>query len=141
MFDELSQRFEEAVKSLRGQAAITETNVEGALKQVRRALLEADVSLPVVQDFVEEVRRKAAERIGPERFLVVYLSAPIDVCRLRDTDGHYALADEGVLTNFPGVSAPYEPPRASDLIVPTHQWPVARCVDAIVELLEQRGII
>jgi signal recognition particle subunit SRP54 len=59
MFDELSQRFEEAVKSLRGQAAITETNVEGALKQVRRALLEADVSLPVVQDFVEEVRRKA----------------------------------------------------------------------------------
>ncbi|MEY4758934.1 MAG: hypothetical protein RLZZ268_432, partial [Cyanobacteriota bacterium] len=59
MFDELSQRFEDAVKSLRGQAAITETNVEGALKQVRRALLEADVSLPVVQDFVEEVRRKA----------------------------------------------------------------------------------
>ncbi|MDA1246616.1 MAG: signal recognition particle protein [Cyanobacteria bacterium] len=59
MFDELSQRFEEAVKSLRGEASITETNVEGALKQVRRALLEADVSLPVVQDFVEEVRRKA----------------------------------------------------------------------------------
>lgn len=59
MFDELSQRFEDAVKSLRGQASITETNVEGALKQVRRALLEADVSLPVVQDFVAEVRRKA----------------------------------------------------------------------------------
>jgi signal recognition particle subunit SRP54 len=59
MFDELSQRFEDAVKSLRGQASITETNVEGALKQVRRALLEADVSLAVVQDFVEEVRRKA----------------------------------------------------------------------------------
>ena len=58
MFDELSQRFEDAVKSLRGQASITETNVQGALKQVRRALLEADVSLPVVQDFVDEVRRK-----------------------------------------------------------------------------------
>ena len=59
MFDELSQRFEDAVKSLRGQAAISETNVEGALKQVRRALLEADVSLPVVRDFIDEVRRKA----------------------------------------------------------------------------------
>ena len=59
MFDELSQRFEDAVKSLRGQATISETNVEGALKEVRRALLEADVSLPVVQEFVEEVRRKA----------------------------------------------------------------------------------
>ncbi|WP_216901297.1 signal recognition particle protein [Synechococcus sp. CCY 9618] len=59
MFDELSQRFEDAVKGLRGQAAISETNVEGALKEVRRALLEADVSLPVVKEFVEEVRRKA----------------------------------------------------------------------------------
>ncbi|MEA5416075.1 signal recognition particle protein [Synechococcus sp. BA-132 BA5] len=59
MFDELSQRFEDAVKGLRGQAAISETNVDGALKEVRRALLEADVSLTVVKEFVEEVRRKA----------------------------------------------------------------------------------
>ena len=53
MFDELSQRFEDAVKSLRGQDKITETNVEGALQQVRRALLDADVSLPVVRSFVD----------------------------------------------------------------------------------------
>jgi signal recognition particle subunit SRP54 len=59
MFEELSQRFEEAVRGLRGQSTITETNVEGALQQVRRALLEADVSLPVVKEFVQEVRRKA----------------------------------------------------------------------------------
>ena len=59
MFDELSARFEDAVKGLRGQDTISETNVEGALKEVRRALLEADVSLPVVKDFVSEVREKA----------------------------------------------------------------------------------
>ncbi|MEB3296452.1 MAG: signal recognition particle protein [Cyanobacteriota bacterium] len=59
MFDELSQRFEDAVKNLRGQGAISDTNIEGALKEVRRALLEADVSLPVVKEFVDEVRRKA----------------------------------------------------------------------------------
>ena len=59
MFDELSQRFEDAVKSLRGQATISESNVEAALQQVRRALLEADVSLSVVKDFVEDVRRRA----------------------------------------------------------------------------------
>ncbi len=59
MFDELSQRFEDAVKGLRGQAAISETNVDGALRDVRRALLEADVSLPVVKEFIDEVRRKA----------------------------------------------------------------------------------
>ncbi len=59
MFDELSARFEDAVKGLRGEGKISETNVEGALKQVRRALLEADVSLAVVRDFVDEVRDKA----------------------------------------------------------------------------------
>ncbi len=59
MFDELSARFEDAVKSLRGQDAISETNIDEALKDVRRALLEADVSLPVVREFVEEVREKA----------------------------------------------------------------------------------
>ena len=59
MFDELSARFEDAVKGLRGQDSISETNVDGALKDVRRALLEADVSLPVVKEFVAEVRDKA----------------------------------------------------------------------------------
>ena len=59
MFDELSARFEDAVKGLRGQDSISETNVDGALTDVRRALLEADVSLPVVKDFVADVREKA----------------------------------------------------------------------------------
>ena len=59
MFDELSARFEDAVKGLRGQDSISESNVDGALKDVRRALLEADVSLPVVKEFVAEVRDKA----------------------------------------------------------------------------------
>jgi len=59
MFDELSARFEDAVKGLRGEDKISEDNVDAALKQVRRALLEADVSLSVVKQFVEEVRQKA----------------------------------------------------------------------------------
>ena len=59
MFEELSQRFEDAVRGLRGQGAISENNVDAALKSVRRALIEADVSLQVVQDFVADVRNKA----------------------------------------------------------------------------------
>jgi bifunctional enzyme CysN/CysC len=89
----------------------------------------------------EAVRQKAAERIGTDRFLVVHLSAPVDVCRTRDTEGHYVLADQGALANFPGVSAPYESPVSPDLVLPTHEWPVSRCVDAIVKLLESRGVI
>ena len=58
MFDELSARFEDAVKGLRGQDTISETNVDVALKDVRRALLEADVSLPVVRRFVKRVEER-----------------------------------------------------------------------------------
>ncbi len=63
MFDELSERFEEAVKALKGQSKISEDNIEGALNKVRRALLEADVSLSVAREFVDEVRQNA---IGAE---------------------------------------------------------------------------
>ena len=58
-----------------------------------------------------------------------------------DTDGHYPLADSGEMANFPGVSAPYEPPSKPDLVIPTHQWPVGRCVDRIIDLLESRGVV
>lgn len=55
MFDALSQRLESAWKKLRGQDKITESNIQEALKEVRRALLEADVNLMVVKDFIKEV--------------------------------------------------------------------------------------
>ena len=80
MFDELSARFEDAVKGLKGQDKISETNVEGALKDVRRALLEADVSLPVVKDFVAEVRERAVgaevvRGVSPDqKFCLLYTS-------------------------------------------------------------------
>jgi signal recognition particle subunit SRP54 len=59
MFDALSDRLESAWKKLRGQDKISETNIQEALREVRRALLEADVNLQVVKDFVEEVRLQA----------------------------------------------------------------------------------
>ncbi len=59
MLDNLSGRLAGVVKSLRGQARITEANVQDTLRQVRLALLEADVALPVVKDLIEAVRTRA----------------------------------------------------------------------------------
>jgi len=59
MLDTLSGRLASVVKTLRGQARITEANVQDTLRQVRLALLEADVALPVVKDFIESVKTKA----------------------------------------------------------------------------------
>jgi len=59
MLDNLTQRLGRVVKTLRGEARLTEANIDGALREVRMALLEADVALPVVKDFIAAVRAKA----------------------------------------------------------------------------------
>jgi len=63
MFDNLSERLSGTVKRLRGQARLTEDNVQDTLREVRMALLEADVALPVVRDLIQRVRERA---IGQE---------------------------------------------------------------------------
>ena len=59
MFDSLSEKLESVFKKLRGQGLMTEDNIKEALREVRLALLEADVNFKVVKDFVESVRAKA----------------------------------------------------------------------------------
>ena len=59
MFDNLTQRLSGVIKNLRGQARLTESNIQDALREVRMALLEADVALPAVKDFIGRVKDKA----------------------------------------------------------------------------------
>ncbi len=59
MFENLSQRLARVVKTMRGEARLTESNTQEMLREIRIALLEADVALPVVRDFVSKVREKA----------------------------------------------------------------------------------
>jgi len=59
MLDNLTNRFAGIVKTLRGQSRFSEENISTALRDVRMALLEADVALPVVKDFVARVKEKA----------------------------------------------------------------------------------
>jgi len=59
MFDSLSDKLESVFKKLRGQGVMTEENIKEAMREVRMALLEADVNFKVVKDFVENVRIKA----------------------------------------------------------------------------------
>src|SRR4249920_3234116 len=59
MLDNLTSRLAKIVKTIRGEARLTEANVQEALREVRIALLEADVALPVVKHFIDAVRAKA----------------------------------------------------------------------------------
>ena len=59
MFDSLSERLSGALRSLTGKSTLTENNIQDALSDVRKALIEADVSLTVVKDFIARVRERA----------------------------------------------------------------------------------
>lgn len=59
MFDNLTHRLSGVIKTLRGEARLSENNIQDALREVRLALLEADVALPVVKDFIARVKEKA----------------------------------------------------------------------------------
>ena len=59
MFDNLTERLSGVMKNLRGEARLTESNIQDALREVRMALLEADVALPVIKVFIEQIRQRA----------------------------------------------------------------------------------
>jgi bifunctional enzyme CysN/CysC len=89
----------------------------------------------------EAVREKARQAIGPERFVEIYLEAPVEVCRQRDTEGMYARADSGEIEDFPGVSAPYDVPARPDLVLRTDELSVEASVEQIMDLLRARGLL
>lgn len=89
----------------------------------------------------DDVRQKVAQLIGPDRFLVVHVATPIEVCRQRDTKGQYAKADAGELSNFPGVTADYQAPENPDLVIDASEQSIDECAEAVLELMRSKSII
>ena len=59
MFDNLTDRLSRTLRNISGRGRLTEDNVKDTLREVRMALLEADVALPVVREFINRVKEKA----------------------------------------------------------------------------------
>ena len=123
-------------------------SVEDRSENLRRsahiARIMNDAGLICLAAFVapsESIRARVAELVGKDRFLVVHLVAEEAVRKARDIKGHYAKAEAGVLPNFPGVSALYEAPQQADLVVDSGKQSVQECVDQVLKLLGERGLI
>ena len=89
----------------------------------------------------EQVRSRARDVVGGERFLEVYLKAPIAVLKTRDPEGMYAAAERGELPSFPGVTSEFEDPLAADLTLDTAELDIDACAVRIIDLLQARGVI
>jgi len=82
-----------------------------------------------------EVRVKLFE------FIEIYCRADLEVCESRDVKGLYRRARAGEISDFTGISSPYEEPTKPELMVDTGARPIEECVEQVLGLLRDRGII
>ncbi len=123
-------------------------SVQDRRENIRRcaqvAHLMNEAGLLVIAAFISPYqvdRRMAREIIGEERFLEVFVDAPLEICEARDVKGLYKRARAGEIPAFTGISDPYEAPVAPDLRLPTHSIDCNAAVELTLETLEQRGVL
>ena len=86
-----------------------------------------------------EMRQMTAEAGGT--FVMVHVATPLEECERRDRKGMYAKARRGEISEFTGISSPYEEPTDADLRVDTTGRTIEACVDDVVELLTEAGLV
>lgn len=110
--------------------------------EVAKLMLESGVI--AMTAFISPFRaeREAARKLVPHGdFIEIYCHADIEVCEARDVKGLYQRARAGEISDFTGISSPYEAPLKPELLVDTGSRPIEECVDDVLNLLRQRGII
>ncbi|MBS2210203.1 adenylyl-sulfate kinase [Carboxylicivirga mesophila] len=83
----------------------------------------------------KEIRDLSKDIIGREDFIEVYVNPPLAACEKRDTKGLYKKARAGEISDFTGISAPFEPPVNPDLNIDTSKYSVDECVEQILEVI------
>jgi adenylylsulfate kinase len=107
------------------------------------ATLIADIGVVAIAAFISpyrEDRRRAREiaQAAGKEFIEVYLDAPVEVCEQRDVKGLYKRARAGEIAEFTGISAPYEEPRAAEVVIHTDRASVSEAVAQLLAFLRPR---
>lgn len=79
----------------------------------------------------EELRKLAKSIIGENRFFIIFLNTPLEICRQRDPKGLYKKAESGYINNFTGITSPFEPCKNAQLKINTANYSVEDCVKII----------
>jgi adenylylsulfate kinase len=107
--------------------------------EVANLMLDAGIiTLTAFISPFEEERQMVKKLVGADNYMEVFVNCPIEECEKRDVKGLYAKARRGEISNFTGITSPFEEPQAPDVKVPTHQLSVEEGVDLVLELLKKR---
>lgn len=100
--------------------------------------LFVDTGIVTIAAFISpnnDIRKMAADIIGKDDFIEVYVNTPLEVCEQRDVKGLYARARKGEVKNFTGISAPFEAPESPALTLDTSVLSLEESVNRLLNLI------
>ena len=115
-----------------------EDRTENLRRIAEVSTLFADCGIICLTAFISPLRAsraRAREIIGHARFLEIHVATDLSECEKRDTKGLYKKARAGMVTDFTGISAPYQPPKQPDIRIETKNKSVHECVNEVVQEL------
>ena len=118
-----------------------EENIRRVGEVARLFFEQGNLTLCTFVSPYQEDRDRVRELLPDDRFFEVHVACDIEVCKERDPKGLYEKAEKGEIANFTGISAPYEEPASPEAVVHSDTDDVDTCVDQLIALLEERGII
>jgi len=110
--------------------------------EVSKLMMEAGVIVltAFISPFIKD-RQIVRELTAKGEFIEVYCNADLDVCESRDTKGLYKKARAGEITEFTGISSPYEQPNNPEIVLDTANQTIENAVECIITYLSERQII
>ena len=118
--------------------------VENIRRVAEVAKLFSEAGVVTLTAFISPFRedRNAARKLMPHGdFLEIYCQCPLEICEQRDVKGLYKKARAGEIPFFTGIDSPYEAPEKPELAVETGAMPLAECVEKVIMLMKERGLI
>lgn len=122
-------------------------SAEDPKENIRRigevARLLAETGFLVIVAFISPFRNdrdriRSALSLG--RFIEIFVDCPLEICEQRDTKGLYRKARSGELSDFTGISSPYEPPLNPEVHLRTDRQSLSQCVEAVLAYLDANNV-
>jgi len=108
------------------------------------ANLFADAGVITITAFISPYRKYrnfCRELVGEGRFVEIYTKASLETCEKRDPKGLYKKARAGIIKDFTGINAPYEPPENPEIIIDTDEETIEESTEKVIKKLQEFGII
>ena len=106
--------------------------------------LFVDAGIIVLTAFISpyrQDRQQVRSLLSDGQFLEIHVDCPPEVCATRDQKGIYQKAQAGIIKEFTGISAPYEPPENPELVIQSHEEDAKAAAKKVVELIQKCGVV